>query len=69
MPAVDSTTLDWLIVGDPAIRWQVQRDLLAEKPAVYETERAKIASEGWGARYLSYQDKEGIWGNGLYSPK
>lgn len=47
----------------------MQRDLLAEKPAVYETERAKIATEGWGARYLSYQDKEGIWGNGLYPPK
>lgn len=55
--------------GDPAIRWQVQRDLLGEKPAVYEKERAKVASEGWGKRYLALQDKKGIWGNGLYSPK
>ena len=69
MSPVDSTTLDWLIAGDPAIRWQVQRDLLAENSAVYESERARIATEGWGARCLSYQDKHGIWGNGLYSPK
>ena len=66
---VDAKTLDWLMEGDPAIRWQVQRDLLDEKPAVYKKERAKLATRGWGARYLAKQDKEGVWGNGLYSPK
>lgn len=66
---LDPKTIDWLLEGDPAIRWQVQHDLLGEKPAIYNKERAKIAEEGWGARYLSYQDKEGIWANGLYSPK
>lgn len=55
--------------GDPAICWQVQRDLLGEKPAVYEKERAKVAAQGWGKRYLSHQDKDGVWGDGLYSPK
>jgi len=65
----ETDLIGWLLEGDPAIRWQVQRDLLNEKPAVYERTRAKVAKEGWGARYLSYQDKEGIWANGLYSPK
>lgn len=55
--------------GDPAVRWQVQRDLLNEKPSVYEKERAKVATRGWGARYLAKQDKDGVWANGLYSPK
>jgi len=28
-----------------------------------------VATQGWGKRYLSFQDKQSIWGNGLYSPK
>lgn len=66
---VDANILDWLMAGDPAIRWQVQRDLLGEKAALYERERAKVASKGWGARYLAAQDKAGTWAKALYSPK
>src|SRR3990172_4775493 len=69
MFSIDAKLMDWLLAGDPAIRWQVQRDLLGAKPTVYERERAKVATQGWGKRYLSFQDKQGIWGNGLYSPK
>jgi len=65
----ESETIDWLLEGDPAIRWQVQRDLLGEKAAVYEEEQQKVALEGWGARFLSLQDPDGRWGKGLYSPK
>jgi len=65
----ENTILEWLLAGDPAIRWQVQRDLLDEKPAVYERERAKVAHKGWGARYLAAQDKAGTWAQALYSPK
>ncbi len=61
--------LDWLLQGDPAVRWQAQRDLLDAKPAVYEAERAKVATEGWGARYLAEQDAAGTWAGVLYSPK
>lgn len=61
--------INWLMAGDPSIRWQVMRDLLDQKPDAYEKERAKMTTKGWGSRYLSYQDKEGVWGNGLYSPK
>lgn len=69
MSSPDAKILDWLLAGDPAIRWQVQRDLLGEKPAVYEKERAKVATEGWGKRYLAAQDKVGTWAKALYSPK
>ncbi|HEY7819349.1 MAG TPA: hypothetical protein VIG29_14090, partial [Vicinamibacteria bacterium] len=31
--------------------------------------RKKVASEGWGARLLERQAKNGIWAGGLYSPK
>lgn len=69
------TVLNWLLEGDPAIRWQVLRDLAgAPEPAV-ERERRRVSREGWGARLLSKQDPEGTWAGGqtsdrgLYSPK
>jgi len=61
--------ISWLLEGDPSVRWQVQRDLLNSSPAKYETERRKIAKEGWGARLLSLQDSSGTWGGGMYGPK
>ncbi|MEX2162138.1 MAG: hypothetical protein WD751_09505 [Anaerolineales bacterium] len=69
MAKMDAKITDWLMAGDPAIRWQVQRDLLGAKPSLYEKERARVATEGWGARYLSHQDKAGTWAKALYSPK
>lgn len=37
--------IDWLLVGDVAIQYQVRRDLLAgERP----DRRARIAVESWG---------------------
>ena len=59
----------WLLEGDPAIRWQVQRDLLNVNSAKYEAERRKIAKEGWGKRLLDLQDSSGLWGGGIYGPK
>jgi hypothetical protein len=32
-------------------------------------ERARIATEGWGARLLAAQDDDGGWDGGIYSPK
>lgn len=66
---IGAPVLEWLLQGDPAIRWQVQRDLLHAKPPVWKAQRAKVAREGWGARLLSKQDKQGTWGEGIYSPK
>ena len=62
-------TIDWLLKGDPSVRWQVLRDLLEEPPEIYEKERAKVKAGGWGGRLLSRQDADGKWGGGIYSPK
>ncbi|MCU0485663.1 MAG: hypothetical protein MUC85_06080 [Anaerolineales bacterium] len=61
--------ISWLLEGDPAIRWQVQRDLLDAPPEVYLAERQRVAETGWGAALLARQDPENTWGGGIYSPK
>ncbi len=66
---MDKSILNWLMEGDPAIRWQVQRDLLEAPPEEYEWERSRVAQEGWGVDLLARQDPGGTWAGGLYSPK
>jgi hypothetical protein len=51
------------------VRWQARRDLLDEPAVVVADERARVATEGWGARLLAEQSADGTWGGGLYSPK
>ena len=53
---------EWLLDADPAIRWQVMRDLLHEPEAAVSAERSRVATEGWGARLLALQDASGQWG-------
>lgn len=60
---------EWLLEGDPAVRWRVLRDLLDVPERQWQAERARVATEGWGARLLSEQDDDGGWGGGAYSPK
>jgi hypothetical protein len=62
------TVVDWLMEGDPAIRWQVMRDLLDEPSEVVAAERARVAREGWGARLLALQGDDGQWDGGTYFP-
>jgi hypothetical protein len=61
--------IEWLLDGDPAIRWQVMRDLTDEPPDRVAAERSRVVSEGWGARLLALQGDDGQWGGGAYSPK
>src|SRR5258708_14854177 len=56
--------LKWLLASDPAIRWQVMRDLTNEAPAAIAAERSRIATEGWGAQLLARQSPAGDWGGG-----
>ena len=60
--------LDWLLDSDPAIRWQVLRDLVHAPENVYLTERERIAQEGWGARLLDLQGEDGQWAGGACFP-
>ncbi len=68
-PVIDAAVLDWLLAGDPAIRWQVMADLLDADDESVSAERARVATEGWGARLLAEQDPDGLWDGGLYTPK
>src|SRR3954451_13319454 len=67
--ALDSSLLGWLLDADPALRWQVERDLAGEPPEVWEATRARIATEGFGARLLALQDPDGQWAGGAYFPR
>lgn len=53
--------VDWLLDSDPAVRWQVMRDLTDVSVREVAAERARVAGEGWGARLLSLQRDDGHW--------
>jgi hypothetical protein len=54
--------LRWLLDSDPAIRWQVMRDLPDGAPDAIAAERSRVATEGWGAQLLAAQSPVGKWG-------
>ena len=57
----------WLLDSDPAIRWQVLRDLTDEAPEAIAAERARVATEGWGAELLQRQTPDGLWSGMAFS--
>ena len=60
--------LDWLLDSDPAIRWQVLRDLVRAPADIAAAERARVATEGWGDRLLALQGEDGLWAGGACFP-
>jgi len=63
---ISEQTLRWLLDGDVALQYQVQRDLLGvDRPDL----QARIATEGWGARFLGARHPNGHWGLRFYQPK
>ncbi|MGI5239561.1 hypothetical protein [Dactylosporangium sp. CA-139066] len=62
------SVVDWLLDADPAIRWQVLRDLTGAPAAEVEAERARVATEGWGARLLAAAGPDGLWAGGACFP-
>jgi hypothetical protein len=69
MTAADDDRVAWLLEGDPSIRWRVHRDVLGSSESTVRAERAKVATEGWGAKLISLQDPDGRWAGGDYTPK
>lgn len=67
--ACSSEVTSWLLGGDPAVAWQVQRNLLGRAESTWSRTRQRVAHEGWGARLLSNRTDDGHWGGGLYQPK
>ncbi len=64
--APTQAVLHWLMDSDASIRWQVKRDLLDEPEAAVAAERSRVAVEGWGARLLGLQQRDGNWGGGAW---
>lgn len=60
--------IPWLLETDPALRWQVERDLTDAPPERWEATRARVAREGIAAELLSHQDPDGQWAGGAYFP-
>jgi hypothetical protein len=61
--------LEWLLEGDPAIRWQAVRDLKGAGERTLLREQRRVATEGWGSQLLELQDPDGRWAKGIYNPK
>lgn len=57
----DADVTPWLLDSDPAIRWQVLRDLTEAPASAVDTERTRITHEGWGADLLRLQSPQGHW--------
>jgi hypothetical protein len=62
------TLTGWLLDSDPALRWQVERDLIGAPREVWEGTRARVATEGFGGRLLALQDADGQWAGGAFFP-
>jgi hypothetical protein len=62
------TVLDWLLDSDPALRWQVLRDLNDAPPEAVAAERARVATEGWAAQLLALRADDGQWAGGACFP-
>jgi hypothetical protein len=62
-----SAVIPWLLDGDPAIRWQVMRDLTDARDEEVTAERARVASDGWGARLLALQGADGSWAGAAWN--
>ena len=55
------SAIDWLLDSEPAIRWQAMRDLTDAPADQVAAERARVATEGWGARLLALRREDGLW--------
>ena len=66
--SLNDPVVEWLLDADPSIRWQVMRDLTDASTAIVAAERARVASEGWGALLLDQQRPDGQWGDGVATP-
>ena len=56
--------LAWLLAGDAAVRWQVERDLLHGSEDRWLATRTTVVERGWVADLLQRQDASGTWGGG-----
>lgn len=60
--------LEWMLDSDPALKWQIERDLIGAPDEKWKATRALVNTEGFGARLLALQDPDGQWAGGAYFP-
>ncbi len=63
----DDAVINWLLDSDPAIRWQVLRDLTDASAQEVAAERDRVATTGWGAQLLALQASDGRWGGAAWN--
>jgi hypothetical protein len=66
-PQPTQAVIRWLLDSDPSIRWQVMQDLTGAPVAEVAAERARVATEGWGAHLLALQGADGRWGGAAWN--
>lgn len=66
-PKPTSSVIRWLLDSDPSIRWQAMRDLTDAPDEEVAAERARVATEGAGARLLALQAPDGRWGGAAWN--
>src|SRR5262245_50053117 len=67
VPKTNSSVIQWLLDSDPSVRWQVLRDLTGAAAGEVASERARVATEGAGARLLALQAADGRWGGAAWN--
>jgi hypothetical protein len=67
VPEPNRSVIGWLLDSDPSIRWQVMRDLTDAPAEEVAAERARVATEGAGARLLALQAPDGRWGGAAWN--
>ena len=67
IPTPSSSVKAWLLDSDPAIRWQVMRDLTDAPDEAVAAEHARGAHEGWGAQLLALQAPDGSWAGAAWN--
>src|SRR5438445_13193436 len=61
------SVIQWLLDSDPSVRWQVMRDLIGAPAEEVAAERARVATEGAGARLLALQGADGSWAGAAWN--
>ena len=62
----EAQIIKWLLEGDVSIQYQVYRDLLGTDRKDLQK---RIATEGWGKRFISKRKSGRHWGDRFYQPK
>jgi len=66
---MNSKLANWLLDSDPAIRWQVMKEIQDQPEFIYNQERSKLSSTGWAGELLGKQGSDGLWNGSIYNDK